>query len=264
MRDFTFHRPDSVAAAIEALRQAPEGKLLAGGQSLLPAMKLDLSAPPDIVALAAVEELRGIARDGDVLTIGAGETHDSVHGSDLVREAIPALAELAGQIGDPQVRNRGTLGGSIAHNDPAADYPAALLALAATIVTDRREIPAEEFFLELFETPLEPDEVVVCARIPIPRRAAYQKFPNPASRFAVVGVMVADTAEGPRVAVTGAAAGVFRVPEMESALEADFAPTALDGIAVSESALIADPDASAEYRAHLVGVLARRAVAACA
>ncbi|MFQ5747180.1 MAG: FAD binding domain-containing protein [Gemmatimonadota bacterium] len=264
MKDFDFHRPQSVAEAVETLRGAPGAKLLGGGQSLLPAMKLDLAAPADLVSTGALAELKGIARDGDALTIGAGETHDAVHGSKVVRETIPALAELAGHIGDPQVRNRGTLGGSIAHNDPAADYPAALLALGATVVTDRREIPAADFFLELFGTPLEADEVIVKVRIPIPRRAAYAKFPNPASRFAIVGVVVADTADGPRVAVTGAASGVFRASGMESALAADFSPAALDGVTVDPSDLMEDPDASAEYRAHLVAVMAKRAVAACA
>jgi carbon-monoxide dehydrogenase medium subunit len=263
MQDFQFHRPATVQGALGALRAAREGKLLGGGQSLIPVMKLGLAAPSDLVSLARVEGLRGIQREGAVLVLGAGCTHAEVAEAADVRSAIPALADLAAHIGDPQVRNRGTLGGSLAHDDPAADYPAAALALAATIVTDRREIPADAYFKGMFETALQPDELITAVRFPVPERAAYAKFPHPASRFALVGVMVARGSGGVRVAVTGAGSSVFRAAALEQALAKRFAPDALDGVALSAAGLQSDPFASAEYRAHLVGVLARRAVAAC-
>jgi carbon-monoxide dehydrogenase medium subunit len=263
MKDFAFHRPTSVADAIEALKSAREGKFLAGGQSLLPVMKLQLAGPTDLVSVAGLAELKGIQSDGDHLVIGAATTHDEVSRSAAVRAAIPALAKLAGDIGDPQVRNRGTIGGSVAHNDPAADYPAALVALGATVVTDRREIPADEFFGEMFATPLEDDELVTAVRFPIPDKAAYSKFSSPASRYALVGVMVASGPAGVRVSVTGAGPGVFRVSAMEQALAADFSPGALEGITVEADGLVSDLEAGADYRAHLVTVMAKRAVAAC-
>lgn len=263
MHDFNFHRPATVADAVAALKSADEGKLLAGGQSLIPVLKLDMAAPSDLISLAKIDELRGISEDGGAVVIGAGTTHAEVERSDLVRDKIPALASLASQIGDPQVRNRGTLGGSIAHADPAADYPAAVVGLAATVVTDRREIAADDFFQGLFETALAADEIIVSVKFPIPERAAYAKFASPASKFAVVGVMVAETGGGVRVAVTGAGASVFRASEMESALAKSFEAEALDGISIASDELNADTDASAEYRAHLVGVMARRAVASC-
>ena len=264
MDDFTFHRPGTVAEAQKAMQDADAGKFLAGGQSLLPIMKLDMAAPSDVVSLAGLDELRGIQRDGDALVIGAGMTHAEVNSSAEVRDAIPALADLAGRIGDPQVRNRGTLGGSVAHSDPAADYPAALVALRATVVTDRREIAAEDFFVGMFETPLEEDEIITSVRFPIPAKAAYAKFPNPASKYAIAGVMVAQNGDGVRVAVSGAGYNVFRVGAMEDALASDFSPGALDGIGVDQDGLVSDTDAGAEYRAHLVSVMARRAVEACA
>jgi carbon-monoxide dehydrogenase medium subunit len=263
MQDFAFHRPDSLASAQEAVRNADGGKFMAGGQSLIPLMKLDMAAPDTVVSLAGLSELRGITREGDALTIGAATTHAEVAASEAVVDAIPALADLAGRIGDPQVRNRGTLGGSVAHADPAADYPAALVALAATVVTDRREIAAEEFFQGMFETPLEDDEIITSVRFPVPEAAAYAKFPNPASKYAIAGVMVVRSSDGVRVAVTGAAGSVFRAPDFEAALNGDFSTSALDGLAVAADGLISDVDASAEYRAHLVGVMARRAVGAC-
>ena len=263
MQDFEFRRPDSITAAQEALRAADDGKFMAGGQSLLPLLKLDMAAPDAIVSLSALAELKGVEREGDALVVGAASTHAEVAASETVRDAIPALAELALLIGDPQVRNRGTLGGSVAHADPAADYPAALVALGATVVTDRREIAAEDFFLGMFRTPLEEDEIITSVRFPIPRAAAYAKFANPASKYPIVGVMVARSDDGVRVAVTGAAASVFRAPELEAALAADFSPRALDGLAVAADGLTSNIDASAEYRAHLVGVMTRRAVAAC-
>jgi len=264
MDDFTFHRPGSVAEAQKALLGAVSGKFLAGGQSLLPIMKLDMAAPSDVISLAGIDELRGIQRDGDTLVIGAGMTHAEVAASGDVREAIPALADLAGGIGDPQVRNRGTLGGSVAHSDPAADYPAALVGLGATVVTDRREIAAEAFFVGMFETPLEDDEIITSVRFPIPAKAAYAKFPNPASKYAITGVMVVQNGSGVRVAVSGAGYKVFRVGAMEDALASDFSPGSLDGIDVDSDGLVSDTDAGAEYRAHLVSVMARRAVEACA
>ena len=205
-------------------------------------------------------ELTGIRRDGDTLVVGAASTHAEVASSDVVRAAIPALAHLAGHIGDPQVRNRGTLGGSIAHADPAADYPAALLALAAAVATDRRQIAAGDFFTGVFQTALEPDEVITAVRFPVPARAAYEKFGNPASRFAIAGVFVAQGAGGVRVAVTGAGTQPFRVSAYEAALSARFAPDALESASIPPDDLVSDLHAGAEYRAHLVGVLARRAV----
>ena len=263
MRDFGFHKPGNVKAAVAAAKKHPEGKYLGGGQSLIPVMKLGLASPSDLVSLAGLEELRGIRVERRELVVGAGSTHAEVAESAEVRTAIPALADLAAHIGDPQVRNRGTLGGSLAHDDPAADYPAAVLALAATVVTDRRKIAADDFFKGMFQTALAPDEIVTAVRFPVPEKAAYQKFPHPASRFALVGVFVARGPAGVRVAVTGAGPSVFRVPEMEKALGATFAADAIASVAVKSAGLTGDPFGSAEYRAHLVGVLARRAVAAC-
>ena len=262
MYSFNYHRPGSVSEAVQALGQATEGEWLAGGMSLLPTLKLRLAQPSDLVDLGGIEELGGIRLEGDAFVIGAMTTHAAVAESAQVRDSIGALADLAGSIGDPQVRNRGTLGGSVANNDPAADYPAALVALQATVHTDRRSIAAEDFFIGLFETPLEEDELVIRVSFPVPERAAYAKFPNPASRYAVVGVMVARTQGQVRVAVTGAGSCVFRVPEMEQALASRFEPGALDDISVAPDDLNEDLHASAAYRAHLVGVMARRAVAA--
>ncbi len=263
MQPFAYHRPRSVAEALSALRAAEEGKLLAGGQSLIPILKLDLAAPTDLVSLAGVEGLTGIRSEGGRLEIGAATTHAEVHASPQVNASLAALARLAGGIGDPQVRNRGTLGGSLAHADPGADYPAAVLGLESSIRTDRREIPGDAFFTGLFETALEPDEIVTAACFTPPERAAYAKFPDPASRYALAGVFVSRGAGGVRVAVTGAGPSVFRSEAMERALSADFRPEALAGVEVAPEPLRDDPDASAEYRAHLVHVMARRAVAEC-
>ena len=264
MQNFSFHRPKDVAGAVATLKKAPEGKALGGGQSLIPVMKLGLAAPSDLVSLAGLAELKGIKVEGKELVIGGGTIHAEVAASAEVRKAIPALAELAGHIGDPQVRNRGTLGGSLAHDDPAADYPAAALALGATVVTDRRMIAADDFFKGLYQTALAADEIITAVRFPVPERAGYAKFPHPASRFALVGVMVAKGPAGVRVAVTGGGSGVFRQAEMEKALAGKFAPEAIASIAVPKAWLASDLYASAEYRAHLVGVMARRAVASCA
>jgi carbon-monoxide dehydrogenase medium subunit len=262
MKDFEFHKPASVAEAVALLKAKPEAKLLSGGQSLLPVLKLDLAEPTDLISLAGCKELRDIRVDGDRIAIGALVTHDEVHRSEEIAKRIPALAHLAGSIGDAQVRNRGTIGGSVAHADPAADYPAALVGLGATIVTDRRKIAADSFFTGLFETALARDEIVVAVHVPVPKRAGYAKFAHRASKYALVGVMVAETATGVRVAVTGAATYVFRVPPMETALAASWAPDAIAGIAIAPADLVGDPEASAEYRAHLIGVMAKRAIQA--
>lgn len=257
---FNFHRPSSLADALGLLAGADEAKPLAGGQTLIPTLKQRLAAPSDLVDLGKLDELKGVGFDHDALTIGAMTRHVDVATSPLVAESLPALAELAGLIGDPAVRNRGTIGGSIANNDPAADYPAACLALAATIVTDRRAIPADEFFTGLFETALEPGEVVTAVRFPLGGAGVYEKSPNPASRYAMAGVFVWRGDEI-RVAVTGAGGdGVFRWSEAEEALAADFAPAALNGLKPDAEAMIADIHGSGAYRAQLVAVMARRAV----
>lgn len=262
MYAFTYSHPTSVAGALADLA-SEDAKLLAGGQTLIPTMKQRLAAPAAIVDLGKVAELVGVSRDGDVVQIGAMTRHADVASSSIVRETIPALASLAGGIGDPAVRNRGTIGGSLANDDPAADYPAAALGLGATIVTDKRSIGADAFFKGLFETALEPDEIIIRVRFPIPQKAAYVKFPNPASRYALVGVFVAKTAAGVRVAVTGAgSSGVFRVKSFEDALNANFSAAALDGLTVPADGLNADIHADGDYRAHLIGVLGKRAVAA--
>ncbi len=264
MNDFTYHAPSSLNDALAALRGAEGGKVIAGGQSILPVMKLNLAAPSDLVSLAGVPGLADIADGGDSVTVGAMCTHAQVAGSGIVQSRIPALAAMADGIGDAQVRNAGTIGGSVAHNDPAADYPAACVALGATIVTDRREVGADDFFQGMFMTPLEEDEVITAVRFPVPARAAYAKFANPASKYAVAGVMVADGADGVRVAVTGASGdGVFRVEEMEAALADSFSADAVAGISVSSDGMLSDTAAGPEYRAHLVTVMAKRAVEAC-
>lgn len=263
MFNFNYHRPQSLEAALALAGDGEDPKLLAGGQTLIPTLKQRLAAPSDLIDLAIVPGLRDIAREGDVLCIGAMARHASVAASGVVQEAIPALAELAGLIGDPAVRHRGTLGGSIANNDPSADYPAALLGLDAVIETDRRRIAAEDFFLGLFETALEPGEIVIAVEFPLGAHAAYRKFPNPASRYAMAGVFVARGRGGVRVAVTGAAqGGVFRWSEAEAALEADFRPEALAGVTLPADEMIADIHGSGAYRAHLASVMARRAVVA--
>jgi carbon-monoxide dehydrogenase medium subunit len=263
MYTFEYHKPASLADAAKAIAGKDEAKLVAGGMTLLPAMKLRLARPSDLVDLGQVGELKGIKRDGSNIVIGAMTRHVEVNESDVVKSAIPALAELAGMIGDPQVRNRGTIGGSIANADPAADYPAAAVALSAKIKTNKRELAADGFFTGLFSTALQPDEIITAVSFPIPEKAAYTKFRNPASRYAIVGVFVAKAAGGVRVAVTGAGASVFRQAEMEKALAANFSPDAIKGVKQAQDGLNSDIHASAEYRAHLVGVMARRAVEAC-
>lgn len=262
MYDFDYHRPaslDDVAAIVSA---HGDFKLLAGGMSLIPALKLRLARYSGLVDLGGVESLKGITRDGDALVIGAMTPHAVVAASSEVESAIPALAVLADGIGDPLVRNRGTLGGSIANADPAADYPAGLVGLGATVCTNQREIAADAFFVGLFETALQPGEIITEVRFPIPEKAGYAKLHQPASRFALVGVFVAKTASGVRVAVTGAGPSVFRVRDAEVALDKRFEPTVLDGIDIKADGLNSDMHASAEYRAHCVGVMAKRAVLA--
>jgi carbon-monoxide dehydrogenase medium subunit len=262
MQSFEYHRPSSLAEVLSLLEKSG-GSLLAGGQSLIPAMKLDLAAPPALVSLRDVAELKGVKKERGAITIGATTTHAEVAESKDVQGEIPALAELAGEIGDPQVRNRGTIGGSVAHADPAADYPAALVGLGATVVTNKREIPADDFFQGMFSTALGAGEVIRAVRFPVPDCAAYAKFASRASKYALVGVMVAKRGKDLRVAVTGAGTSVFRQRAMEAALAKDFSPKALEGVAQSPDGLVSDLEASAEYRAHLVGVMARRAVESC-
>ena len=265
MNTFGYYDPTSVQKAAGIAKDKPEAKYLAGGQSLLAAMKLGLAQPSDLVDLRQVAELRAIRVEGNgaAISIGAMAKHVEVASSLEVGARLKALAELANQIGDRQVRNRGTLGGSIANNAPAADYPAAVLALEATIVTDQRKIPADQYFKGLFETALKPGEIITAVSFPVPKRAAYQKFKNPASRFAIVGIFVAQTANGARVAVTGAGSrGVFRVKAMEDALSKSWSADAIKSITVPPNDLQSDLHASAEYRAHLIGVLAMRAVSA--
>jgi len=262
MHPFNYQNPKSVAEAAAALAKGGDVKLLAGGQSLIAAMKLRLSAPTELIDLSGIRELAGISLDGAGITVGAMTRHAEVARSKDVRARIPALASLAGSIGDRMVRNMGTIGGSLAHNDPVADYPAAVLGLNATVNTNKRRIAADEFFKGMFETALQTDEIIVSVSFPVPRRAAYVKFKNPASRYAIVGVMAAATGSGVRVAVTGAASCVFRVAEMEKALAAKWSPDALAGISVPPDELNSDMHASAEYRAHLITVMARRAVEA--
>jgi carbon-monoxide dehydrogenase medium subunit len=260
MYDFAYRRPASIDDASELLRGANDPRLLAGGMSLLPTLKQRFGSPDLLVDLAGIGSLRGIQKKGEALLIGAMTTHAEVARSPVVATAAPALAALAGGIGDPQVRNRGTIGGSIANADPAADYPAAVVALDATVSTNRRDIPGAEFFTSLFETALEPDEIVVSVRFPLPRLAAYAKYRQQASRLAIVGVFVAETASGVRVAVTGAAPCVFRWKDAEAALNKRFGAAALDKLILPCAELNSDLHASREYRAHCVNVMARRAV----
>jgi carbon-monoxide dehydrogenase medium subunit len=263
MYAFEYHRPKSVSDAAALLAKS-QGKVMAGGQSLVGAMKLRLASPGTVIDLGDVAELRGIKKDGNNIVIGATTRHSEVAASADVKKNIAALATLAEGIGDRQVRNMGTIGGSIANNDPAADYPAGVLGLGATVQTNKRKIAADDFFKGMYETALQPDEIITAVSFPIPKRAGYIKFHNPASRFALVGVFVSQSDGGVRVAVTGAAAGVFRVSAMEQALTKNFVPDAVKGVKIDAGKLNTDLHASAEYRAHLIGVLAARAVAQAA
>lgn len=262
MYNFNYHRPTSIAEAAALFVKASEARYLAGGQSLIASLKMRLSQPSDLIDLSGIAELRAIKADSANLTIGALATHNAVASSKDVQRAIPALAQLAAGIGDRQIRNAGTLGGALANNDPAACYPAAALALGAVIHTDKRAIAAADFFIGLYETALAPGELITSVSFPIPKTANYQKFQQPASRFALVGVFIAQTAQGVRCAVTGAGPGVFRSSVIEQALAQRFDAAALDKVNVAAADLNSDIHATADYRAHLVKVLAQRAVAA--
>ncbi|HYM47530.1 MAG TPA: xanthine dehydrogenase family protein subunit M [Burkholderiaceae bacterium] len=257
-----YHRPSSVAEAVKLVGKHGDDRLLAGGQTMLPAVRLGLFAPTGWIDLAGIAELRGIRVDGNDLVIGSMTTHEAVAASSEVRKRIPGLAQLVGGIGDRQVRNRGTIGGSLANSDPAACYSAAVLALGATVQTDRRTIAADEFFKGLYETALAPGEIIIAVRFPVPEKAAYIKFKQQASRFALVGVCVAKIANGARVAVTGAGPTPFRVKPLEDKLGAKFVAESCDGVSVPAAGLNTDLHGSAEYRAHLIPVLAKRAVSA--
>ena len=260
MYSFDFVRPATLDEAVAALA-GEEAQALGGGQTLIPTLKQRLASPATLVSLGGIAALKGVSSSGGTLTVGGGTTHGTVAAE--AASVYPALAKLAGNIGDPAVRNRGTLGGSLANNDPSACYPSAVLASNATVVTNTREIAADDYFQGLFTTALEPGEIITAVKFPVPQKAAYIKFEQPASRFALVGVFVAKGADGVRVAVTGASeGGVFRWSEAEAALSSNFSAGALDGLSASADGLINDLHGSAAYRAHLIGVLTKRAVAA--
>lgn len=260
MNGFDYHRPHSLSEAARIFSASAEPRFLAGGQSLIPTLKLRLAQASDLIDLSRIPGLRGVKVEDGKAIIGAATPHAEV--AMALEEPFPALARLAEGIGDPQLRNLGTIGGNIATNDPAADYPAALLALDAEIHTNRRVIPAADFFTGMFQTALARGEIIAHVALPVTRQAAYAKFRNPDGRHAMVGVFAARSGKGARVAVTGAAPCAFRLTRMEQALDRDFSPQALEGIIVPSAGLTVDQNASAEYRAHLVGLLARRAVAA--
>jgi carbon-monoxide dehydrogenase medium subunit len=264
MYQTTYHRASSIDEAAALFAKGSEAKYLSGGQTLLPVMKQRLASPSDVIDLAKIKELIGVEDSGDTLTIKAATPHYDVASSDAAKKAIPAVAYLASLIGDPAVRYRGTIGGSLANNDPAADYPAAALALGATIKTNKRSIAADDYFKGLFATALEDGEIITAVSFPVPAKAGYAKFPHPASRFALTGVFVAKTTSGDvRVAATGASqSGVMRVAAIEAALKANWAASAIDGISIPSSGLLSDLHGSADYRANLVKVMAQRAVAA--
>jgi aerobic carbon-monoxide dehydrogenase medium subunit len=261
MHRFDYHKPTTIKDAADARRARADSTYLAGGQTLIPTLKQRLAAPSDLIDLGAVSGLSGIEVTKEKVVIGAMTQHAQVASSPEVRRAIPALAHLAGEIGDAQVRNRGTIGGSLANSDPAADYPAAVVGLNATIHTSKRAIGADAYFKDLFTTALEPGELIVKVEFPVPKRAAYHKFPNPASRYAVVGVMVAETGGKIRVGVTGAGPCAFRATAIEAALAKKLAVDSIDPVTIDASKLNSDMHASAEYRANLVKVMAQRAVA---
>jgi aerobic carbon-monoxide dehydrogenase medium subunit len=263
MYETTYHRPSSVDEAAALFGKGSDAKFLAGGHTLIPVMKQRLAAPSDVIDLGKIKELVGIEVSADTVTIKAATTHYDVAGSGPAQKAIPALAHLASLIGDPAVRYRGTIGGSLANNDPAADYPAAVLALGATIKTNKRSVAADDFFKGLFATALEDGEIITAVSFPIPAKAGYSKFPHPASRFALTGVFVVKTKAGDvRVAATGASqSGVMRVPAIEAALKANWSPGALDSVQISADGLLTDIHGSSAYRANLIKVMAQRAVA---
>jgi len=264
MYETTYHRPSSVDEAVALFGKGSESKYLAGGHTLIPVMKQRLASPSDVIDLAKIKELIGVEATADTLTIKAATTHFDVTQSAAAQKAIPAVAYLASLIGDPAVRHRGTIGGSIANNDPAADYPAALLALDATVKTNKRSIKAGDFFKGLFSTALEDGEIITAVSFPIPAKAGYSKFPHPASRFALTGVFVAQTKAGEvRAAATGASqSGVMRVGPIEAALKANWSAGALDSVKISDSGLLTDIYGTSAYRANLIKVMAQRAVTA--
>jgi carbon-monoxide dehydrogenase medium subunit len=263
MYETNYHRPSSVDEAVSLFAKGSESKYLAGGHTLIPVMKQRLASPSDVIDLARIKELVGIEASGDTLTIKAATTYFDIMHSAEVKKSIPAIAHLTSILGDPAVRHRGTIGGSIANNDPAADYPAALLALGATVKTNKRSIAADDFFKGLFTTALEDGEIITAVSFPVPAKAGYSKMRHPASRFALTGVFVAKTKAGEvRVAATGASqSGVMRVSAIEAALKANWSAAALDSVKISASGLLSDIHGSAEYRANLVKVMAQRAVA---
>lgn len=260
MKPFAHHRPPDLATAVAIHADAEDPRYLAGGQSLIPVLRMRLDAPTDLIDLAGVPGLAGVHDDDGSVVVGAMTPHADVADAPAVRDRLPAVAALASAIGDPLVRNRGTIGGALANADPAADWTAAVLGLGATVTTDRRGIAADEFVVDMYETALEPGEIVTGVRFPVPARAAYARFANPASGYPIVGVFAAETADGPRVAVTGAAPFPFRLFAFEDALSGGFRASRLDGLDVDADGLNADIHAGADYRAHLIGVLARRAV----
>jgi len=264
MYNVTYHRASSVDDAVKLIGKADDGKFVSGGMTLIPAMKIRLAAPSDLVDLTHVAALKGIKVDGRNVRIGAGTVHADVAASNELAKACPALASLAGMIGDPAVRHRGTIGGSIANNDPAADFPAALASLGATVKTNKRSISADDFFKGLFTTALEDGEIITAVSFPIPAKAGYAKFRHPASRFALTGVFVTKTKAGDvRVAATGASQdGVMRVPAIEAALKANWSAGAIDGVKISADGLMSDIHGTSDYRANLIKVMAQRAVTA--
>ncbi len=262
MYEFEYHKPSSVADAVKLLAADPDARPISGGMTLLPALKLRLNRPTALVDLSGIAELRGIRREGETIVVGALAKHYEIATSAEVKAAIPVLAEMAGTIGDTQVRNRGTMGGSVANNDPSADYPAALLGLGGTVETNTRKIAADDFFTGMFATALEPGEIVVALHLPVPQKAGYAKMRNPASRYSMTGVFVAKGPAGVRVTVNGAGAnGVFRHAGAEAALSANWSPEAVANIKTDPATLNGDIHGSAEYRAHLIAVMAKRAVA---
>ena len=261
MYDFSYSRASSSDEAISKHGASDDARYLAGGMTLIPVLKQRLDQPSDVVDLGDLEDMRGITENSGAIVVKAMTTHHQVHSSELVKSKIPALADLAGTIGDPMVRNRGTIGGSLANNDPAASYPSAVLALNATINTDKRAIPADEFFTGMFDTALEEGELIVSVSFPIPEQAGYKHFPNPASRYPIVGSFVAKTSDGVRVAITGAGACAYRQTEFEEAwADGDLDPDKIKDIKISDEGLNSDIHASAEYRAHLINVMTRRAI----
>ena len=263
MYETTYHRPGSVDEAVSMFARGTEAKYLAGGHTLIPVMKVRLAAPSDVIDIGRIKELIGIEATADTLIIKAATTYYDITQSAAAKRAIPAIVHLTSVLGDPHVRYRGTIGGSLANNDPAADYPAAVLALGATVLTNKRLIPADEFFKGLFSTALEDNEIITAVSFPIPAKAAYSKMRHPASRFALTGVFVAKTKAGEvRVAATGASQnGVMRVPSIEAALTANWSPQAIDSVTISAEGLMGDIHGSSEYRANLIKVMAQRAVA---